>query len=144
MNESQLAARLSDTSSFRHWVREAIRFSDQDSSGRVTSTAYLSFAEAGRLAFVYGVLLPERAAGERFILARNRLRSLADAHWPGEVSIGTCLTTIGTRSLTVGSGLFVAGRPIGWAEAVIAYRRDGQTAALGEALRARLTALLHA
>ena len=142
MTDDELGTCLTDPGRFQHWVREAIRFSDQDSSGRITSTAYLSYAEAGRLAFVYGVLLPERAADEHFILGRNRLRCLADAGWPGEVRIGTRLTGIGTRSLRVGSGLFVERRPIGWAEAVIAYRREGRTVALNEVLRGKLQALL--
>ncbi len=80
---------LSNPGSFAFWTPVSIRYCDQDDLGHVNNCSYPEFLEVGRVAFLGGLLDPERHAGIDFILARISIDFLKEAHFPGVMQIGS-------------------------------------------------------
>ena len=131
----------SDPAVYPHWVTDTVRFSDQDAIGHVNNVAIAAYVESGRVAFGR-VTRSSDQPDKDFILARLVIDYLAEAHYPGEVRIGTRVVRIGRTSLTVGHGLFKDGVCIATAEGVLVHRRAGRSAPIEGELRARLEGLL--
>ena len=51
---------LADPDLYHHWVRDTVRFCDQDSAGHINNTAIAQYVESGRVAFVLALLPPSR------------------------------------------------------------------------------------
>ena len=60
---------LSKAHSFAFWSPVTIRYSDQDELGHINNCSYIAYVEAGRVAFLGGLLDPASHAGIDFILA---------------------------------------------------------------------------
>jgi acyl-CoA thioester hydrolase len=137
----QAAVDLTDPASFSHWAHDVVRFSDQDGVGHVNNVAVAAYVETGRVGF--GHQLPvdvDPASG--LILARLAIDYRAEAHYPGEVRIGTRLARLGRTSFTVAHGVFVDGVCIATAEGVLVLVRDGAAAPVEGELRSHLETLL--
>ena len=133
---------LTDRSTFTHWVTDTVRFSDQDAVGHVNNVAIAAYVETGRLHFAHFVALTEREPDEGWILAHVAIDYLAESNWPGQVEVGCRITRVGTRSITVGTGVFKDDRCIATARSVVAHRRGKQTAPIEGRLRRHMEALL--
>jgi len=129
---------------YSHWASDTVRFSDQDSVGHVNNVAIAAYVETGRLWFLHHVAVPEKAPGERFILARVEIDYLAESNWPGTVDIGCRILRIGRSSLAVANGVFKDGRPIALARSTVAHQLHGRAAPFEGPLRARLEEMLRA
>lgn len=135
---------LRDPAAYSHWATDTVRFSDQDSVGHVNNVAIATYVETGRLWFAHHVVGPDKAPGERFILARLEVDYLAESSWPGEVRIGCRILRLGNKSYTVGNGVFKDGRCIALGRSVIAHQQDGRGAPIVGTMRAKLEELLGA
>lgn len=133
---------LTAPATFQHWVRDTVRFSDQDETGHVNNVSYGYYVEAGRVGFKNDAM-PPLPAGGRFIVARVAINYRREGHYPGVVDIGSRITRIGNRSFTLGTGIFKDGVCLATAESVSVFQRDGAAAAIDGPLREAMQALLH-
>ena len=143
MTDPDGAVPPSDPAAYAHWVTDTVRFSDQDAIGHVNNVAVAAYVESGRVAFGRFT----RSSGQPdkdFILARLVIDYRSEAHYPGEVRVGTRVVRIGRTSLTVGHGVFKDDVCIATAEGVLVHRRDGASAPIEGELRQRLERLLGA
>ncbi len=131
---------LQDPDLYDHWVRDTVRFCDQDAAGHINNTAIAQYVESGRIAFVRTQIPPPRD-GERFIAAHLSIDFLAEAQYPGDVHIGSRLLRIGNKSLTGASGVYKDEICIATATWVVVFLRGQETAELTPEIRRGLEAL---
>jgi acyl-CoA thioester hydrolase len=126
--------------SFACQIIEKVRYSDTDRQNHVNNIAFAVFFEAGRveLLFGYGDAL---AAGCIFVLARSEIDFLAELNWPGEVTIGTRITRLGTSSVRIEQALFQASRCAARSHSVMVHKNvlSDASAPLTDAARTLLT-----
>ena len=128
--------------SFRFWTPVTIRYSDQDSMGHVNNCAYAAYAEAGRTMFLGGLLDPAMHPSIDFILASVKIDYLKEIYYPGSVNIGTRILKLGTKSMTLGTGMFLDGEAVAIAESVNLFfdMRIRKTIPIPDDIRAQLEA----
>ena len=110
---------LTESTLYRHWAKDKLRYCDTDRQGHVSNIAFTMFCETGRVEFL---LMPGASlapAGSHFVIARLTLDFRGEMHWPGEVRIGTAVLALGNSSFTLGQGIFVEDRCVATAESVI-------------------------
>ena len=131
-----------DYESFRFWTPVTIRYSDQDSMGHVNNCAYAAYAEAGRTMFLGGLLDSEMHPSIDFILASVKIDYLKEIYYPGSVNIGTRILKLGTKSMTLGTGMFLDGEAVAIAESVNLFfdMRIRKTIPIPDDIRAQLEA----
>jgi acyl-CoA thioester hydrolase len=95
---------LADPAIYRHWTRVTIRFSDEDRMGHVNNAAYAVWLEASRVAYLESLYRPDETLD--MVLARLTVDYLRETRWPGEVSVGARLTSLGNKSLRSVYGVF--------------------------------------
>ena len=88
------------------WFDERIRNGDTDQFGHVNNTSIVGYCEAGRMALVAEPVIQKHLAGLVFVVASLNARFERELFYPGTVSIGTAVTTIGNSSFTVSQVLF--------------------------------------
>jgi len=137
------AADGTEVGSYSHWASDTVRFSDQDAVGHVNNVAFAAYVETGRVAFGHG-LHPGGDAGSSFILAQLVIDYRAQAHYPGEIRIGTRLVAVGRTSFTLGHGVFKDDACIATARCVLVHTRGGVPSAVEGPFRAELERLLTA
>ena len=100
---------LTRLDTFRFVTDEIVRFQDVDRIGHVNNVAFCVYAESGRVDFAEAIW-PGSTAGKAvgWAIVNFNLHFRAQAHFPGRVKIGTAVTRIGTTSLSVSQGLFMA------------------------------------
>lgn len=126
---------------FRFTTDEIVRFQDLDRVGHVNNVAFCVYAESGRVDFAETVW-PGSTAGNGigWTIVNFTLHFRAQAHYPGRVTIGTAVTRIGTSSLTMGQGLFMAddGTCFATAESVLVWTdvKSGTALPVPDAMKA--------
>ena len=103
MNDASID--LTDPANFQHWTTETIRIADTDAGGHINNTALAAYVKSNRVSRLRSAMF-DRAPGERWVMAYLEINFRAEAKPPGQVSIGTRLVAIGTKSITLGAGLF--------------------------------------
>ena len=133
---------LSNAYSFAFWTPVTIRYSDQDELGHINNCSYIAYVEAGRVAFLGGLLDPARHAGIDFILAHIAVDYLKEGHYPGTINVGSRTLRLGNKSMTTGYGLFIDNECKATAECVNIYFRPEtrETLVVPADIRARLEA----
>lgn len=115
---------LAARETYRYITRDLVRFQDLDRLGHVNNVEFCVYAESGRVAFAEDVW-PGSTAGKGvgWMIVNFNLHFRAQAHYPGDVEIGTATLRIGTTSLTMGQGLFMAddGTCFATAESVLVW-----------------------
>jgi len=131
--------RLQDRSIYPHWCTDTVRFSDQDAAGHINNVALCAYLETARLTFMRDMgVMAGGEDGVRGISAGMTVSFLAEAHWPGQVELGTGVIKVGTSSITVGSAAFKDGVCVVAAEMTV-VRLQGKTPhPIGDRLRERL------
>lgn len=100
---------LTRPDTFRFMTDDIVRFQDLDRVGHVNNVAFCVYAESGRVDFAEHVWPGSTAGtGIGWTIVNFSLHYRAQAHYPGRVKIGTAITRIGTSSLTMSQGLFMA------------------------------------
>ena len=124
MSEAASAAAKgrTDRSAYAFWTRDTVRFSDIDRYRHINNVAVATYCETGRVEFAEK-LWPGSTAGEGagWVIAELTVAFLAQAHYPGNVEIGTRVERVGRTSCTFGQGLFKDGVCFATAEAVLVW-----------------------
>lgn len=132
---------LTDRTAYRHWTREHVRFQDLDRIGHVNNVAFAVYAESGRVAFAEEVWPGSTAGtGIGWTIVRFLLDYRAQAHYPGDVEIGTRVLRIGTSSCVWGQGLFMNGTCFATSQAVVVWTdvKNGKSLPIPEDIREAL------
>ena len=103
---------------------DKIRFGDLDRQGHVNNSVFLTFMETGRVEILYDRDSPLTAPGTSFVIVRAGLDLRGEMFWPGTVSIGTRVTSIGRRSVKMQQALFQDGRCLATADIVLVAMDD--------------------
>ena len=106
-------------STFSHWAKEQVRWSDTDMVGHVNNLAFSAYCETGRTHFLHGIITRNMDQGAQLVLAQMTVNFLGEVHWPASIDIGTGVLSIGRSSLRMGHGLFDGERCVATAESVI-------------------------
>ncbi|MBT6093549.1 MAG: acyl-CoA thioesterase [Rhodospirillaceae bacterium] len=114
---------LSDRNSFAFWTPVGVRYSDQDELGHINNCSYAAYVEAGRIAFLGGLLDRDIHPGIDFILAKLSIDYLREGHFPGDMKVGSRILKLGNKSMTTGYGLFLNGECKATSECVNIYFR---------------------
>lgn len=110
---------------YGHWVRDRVRFSDTDLVGHVNNVSFAAYAESGRVDFL-GACFAALDQRVPVTLRRIEIDYRSELHYPAELDIGSRLLSIGRTSFTVGTGIFAGERCAATAEAVmVAVGPDG-------------------
>jgi acyl-CoA thioester hydrolase len=132
---------LTDTGSYRHWTRITLRFSDMDRMQHINNLSVGDFFETARVGFREEIHPPlDISTGVGIVIRRIVMEFVGQAHYPGEVTIGTRVMRLGRSSYTLGHGAFQHGRCFATSELVSVYAdsRAGKSAPLPESLRKAL------
>lgn len=136
----------SDSTSYKFWATEQVRFADLDMLGHVNNKAFFTFAESGRVAFLRETQLWVPGAVRQNVIRHAELDYLRELHFPAEVRIGLRVLKIGGTSFTLGLGMFSGGHCVATASTVL-VRIDTQSRApvtLNDEERGRLQPFLAA
>jgi len=111
-----------DPAAFAFWTRDTVRFSDIDRYKHINNVAVATYCETGRVEFAEH-LWPGSTAGEHagWMIVKLTVTFLAQAHYPGEVVIGTHVLRVGRTSCVIGQGLFKDGVCFATSEAVLVW-----------------------
>ena len=111
-----------DGRSYAFWTRDTVRFSDVDRYRHVNNVAIATYCETGRVEFAEAVRPGSTAGeGEGWVIATLTITFHAQAHYPGDVTVGTRVERVGRSSCTVVQGLFKDGVCFATSEAVIVW-----------------------
>lgn len=128
---------MSPADAFPFWTEEKLRIQDTDLNGHVNNASIAALCEAGRSEIISAVAGPpgERALGSA--LRRVTIEYLAEAHYPGQVRIGSAIGRVGTTSITITQSLFLGSLRFATAESVIVFidRQTRRPTALPQAWR---------
>ena len=124
MNDASID--LTDPADFQHWITEKIRIADTDAGGHINSTALAAYVTSGRVARLRSAMF-DRAPGERWVIAYLEINFRAEAKPPGQVRVGTRLVAIGTKSITLGAGLFKDDACIATAQSIRVFLNGANT-----------------
>lgn len=116
----------SDPASYRFWIDEHVRFADLDMLGHVNNKAFTTYAESGRAAFLRETGLWIPGARRQSVIVRLEVDYLRELHYPAALRVGVCVLAIGTRSFSLGLGIFSGDACIATVVTVL-VRIDGQT-----------------
>ncbi|MBC7136690.1 acyl-CoA thioesterase [Oceanibaculum nanhaiense] len=133
---------LADAASFAFWNEENVRFSDVDMLGHVNNVSYAAYCESGRVHMIREVAA-RCGVKNAWVLGRLTIDYGAEVTFPAVMRIGTRAVKIGTKSVTMGQGLFVEGRCVARSlAAVIAFDLETRkTIAVPEPVKQAMEAL---
>lgn len=116
------AGKDTDPSKFAFWTRDTVRFSDIDRYRHINNVATATYCETGRVEFAES-LWPGSTSGESdgWVIVKLTVEFLEQAHYPGEVVIGTHVLRVGRTSCVIGQGLFKDGICFATSEAVLVW-----------------------
>lgn len=146
MTESDNAAEPldpTDAATYRHWTKISLRFSDMDRMQHINNLAVADFFETARVGFREDIHPPlDISARVGIVIRRIAIEYVGQAHYPGEVSVGTRVLRLGRSSYTLGHGGFQDGRCFATCELISVYAdaRAGKSLPLPESLRKALEA----
>ncbi|MDA1097449.1 MAG: acyl-CoA thioesterase [Proteobacteria bacterium] len=130
---------LANAANFAFWASENIRIADTDAGGHINNTAYAAYVETGRVARLRAAMAL-RGPEERWVIAHLDIDFRAEAKPPGQIRIGTRLLALGTKSVTLGAGLFEGERCIATARSVMVFLKGANTAPIPDGVRQSLQA----
>ena len=107
-----------ERSAYSHWTFDKLRLGDTDRQGHVNNAVFATFAETGRIEFMRETF-NMRDPTTSFVVARIEIDFRGELHWPGQVDIGTRLTSIGRTSWRNEHGVFVGDRCVSTAVSVM-------------------------
>ena len=120
-----------------------IRFSDLDLLAHVNNLALESFHEDARASLNQEVFAAAGPLdGPRFMAVQNTTHFLAQAFWPGELTVGAGVGRIGRTSYVACTGVFHGSACVSLCDTVLVLVADSTPQPLGDAVRAALTGYL--
>lgn len=104
------------------WSRDTVRFSDVDRYRHINNIAIATYCETGRAAFAEHIWPGSTAGeGEGWVIVKLTLTFVAQAHYPGEVAIGTRVARVGRSSCSIEQALHKDGVCFARAESVLVW-----------------------
>lgn len=136
-----------DRGIYRHWTSEKIRFADLDTLGHLNNCAFAVFCESARVEVLTAARGGMKIGGNGdidWVIVNLNIDFRAQGHYPGTCEIGSRVVRIGTKSLTLGNGLFVGDTCIATATATVVMSdlKAGKAVPLPEDVRTYMTALM--
>jgi acyl-CoA thioester hydrolase len=106
---------------YRHWTTEKIRFNDLDALGHLNNCAFAIFCESARVEVLAAARGMQLGGGSDidWVIVNLNIDFRAQGHYPNTCDIGTRVLRIGTKSVTLGNGLFVGDTCIATATATV-------------------------
>ena len=92
---------------FRHFLKMPVRWGDMDAFGHVNNAVFVQYIESGRVDYFRTVLDSFGHTDEGPILGEVTCRFLAQVEYPADLRIGTRVTGLSKRTLTLQTGIFV-------------------------------------
>lgn len=135
------AADTADAGTYRHWTKISLRFSDMDRMQHINNLSVGDFFETARVGFREEIHPPlDVSAGVGIVIRRIVMDFVGQAHYPGEVAVGTRVLRLGNSSYVLGHGAFQDGRCFATSEVISVYAdaRAGKSLPLPESLRKAL------
>ncbi|MBN9697933.1 MAG: acyl-CoA thioesterase [Zoogloea sp.] len=125
---------------------EKLRYADTDRQGHVNNAVFSTLLETGRVELLYQPGAPLHAEGCAFVIASLHLDFQGEITWPGQVDIGTRVSSVGKSSLSLEQVLFQHDRCVATAKTVIVQMDETSRRAhpLNDGARHRLTELMPA
>ena len=124
MNDASID--LTDPANFQHWITETIRIADTDAGGHINNTALAAYVKSNRVARLRSAMF-DRAPSERWVIAYLEINFRAEAKPPDQARVGTRLVAIGTKSITLGAGLFKDDACIATAQSIRVFLNGANT-----------------
>lgn len=109
---------LKDSSIYRYWIDERVRFADIDAQGHINNNAYNVYIEGCRFDFFHKIGLIDPASGKYAVLARIEIDYLAETMYGAEIRVGLRVSKIGRTSFTLESSVFSGERCVATSTAV--------------------------
>lgn len=111
-----------DPAAYAFFTREKVRFSDVDRYRHVNNVATATYCETGRVEFAE-FLAPGSTSGEGagWVIVKLTVHFLAQAHFPGDVVVGSRVEHIGRTSCRIGQGLFMDNVCFATSDAVLVW-----------------------
>ncbi|MBK8176711.1 MAG: acyl-CoA thioesterase [Rhodospirillales bacterium] len=121
-DQTKAGKNRTDVGSYAFWTRDTVRFSDIDRYRHINNVATATYCETGRVEYAEA-LWPGSTAGEHagWVILQLTVRYLAQAHYPGDVAIGTRIEHVGRTSCTFVQGLFKDGLCFATSESVLVW-----------------------
>jgi acyl-CoA thioester hydrolase len=107
-----------DSSHYRQWSEERVRFNDVDMQGHVNNAVIPAYFESGRLAINRLSDCPVKA-GKAVVVAQVLIRYLLPIKWPAILRIGTRVSALSERSFTLHQAIFLENRCMACSEVVL-------------------------
>jgi acyl-CoA thioester hydrolase len=117
--DSARAALLSERATFSSWTLDRLRMTDVDYQGHVTNSVHPVFFTNGRHNFIQRYVRPCVAQADMTALVKITIEYLREMHHPGDVEVGTLIQKLGSKSITLGQGMFNEGRCVAVASSVV-------------------------
>ena len=120
--DSPPAHNPSDPAAYAFFTREKVRFSDVDRYRHINNVATATYCETGRVEFAE-FLSPGSTSGDGagWVIVKLSVTFLAQAHFPGDVIVGSRVEHIGRTSCRIGQGLFKDDVCFATADAVLVW-----------------------
>ncbi|PPQ40030.1 acyl-CoA thioester hydrolase [Rhodoblastus acidophilus] len=90
-------------------TRDKLRYGDTDRQGHVNNAVFATFFETARVDMLMAGGVDLMGEGGAFVLARLVIDFVQEINWPGEVEIGTRITSVGRSSLRLDHAVFDQG-----------------------------------
>lgn len=88
---------------------DKVRYADTDRQGHVNNAVFATFMETGRVEILYAPDAPLAPPGTEWVIAHLSLDFLSELRWPGTVTIGTRVLSMGRSSVKLEQGVFQEG-----------------------------------
>lgn len=113
------------------------RFADMDPQHHLNNVAIAGLYEDGRVRLNNEIMAGGwGSSGPRTVAAHVSIAYLREGFYPGEVTLGGGILSVGRSSYVMGQAMFQNGECIGVCDSTLVYREDAGPAPLPEALRA--------
>lgn len=136
---------LLELRSYPHQIEISTRFSDIDAQMHLNNSRIAEFYQEARVTFFRRIAKEhgyERPKGIRTLVAHQSIDYLAEAEYPGMLTMGVGVSRIGTSSWTLGLSMFQNGKCAGLSRCVLVYGTKEGPAALPAAFRSILESYL--
>ncbi len=121
----KFAAWQMDQESYPFAVTIASRFGDMDILGHINNVAMAQLFENGRVQFNYSIDMMNRGTEERWLLAAVKIDYIEEAHFPGDITVASGISRIGTSSWDIASAAFQHDQCVALSTSTLVYTKDG-------------------
>ena len=123
---------------FRFWSCEKIRNADTDQFRHVNNAAIAGFLEGGRMELFASPAITSIMDGLNVVVGRLNIEFHAEIFYPGELKIGSTVTSVGHTSFEVLQGVFRDGACMASAVASCVLLQSGKPFAIPDRVRRHL------